>query len=191
MNGFYWRNLASAAALTVALTAPSLAADGYFLIGYGPRQKALGGAGVADSRDAMSLSINPAGLVDLERQMQLGLTALLPERGYSTDGLPQGARAGRRPQRAADLPRAERRLFRAASTPTSAWGTASYANGGINTSYRLRPLPFAARRAHSAAAMRASTSSRPSRASAMRANSARCRSASRRRSRCRCSICRA
>jgi len=134
MNGYSWRTLVSAAALTVSLAAPSLAADGYFLIGYGPRQKALGGAGVADSRDAMSLSINPAGLVDLERQMQIGITALLPERGYSTDGLPKVLAPG-------DV-RSGRPIFPvpndAFSTPIdaeSSWGMASYANGGINTSF--------------------------------------------------------
>ncbi|WP_370631328.1 OmpP1/FadL family transporter [Methylosinus sp. Sm6] len=117
-----------------ALCAPALAADGYFLIGYGARQKALGGAGVADSRDAMSLSINPAGLVDLERQMQLGMTALLIDRGYSTTGQPHVVAPG-------DV-RSGRPLFpipnNAFSAPIdadSAWGTASYANGGINTSY--------------------------------------------------------
>lgn len=125
------------AALLSSLSAPALAADGYFLIGYGARQKALGGAGVADSRDAMSLSINPAGLVDLDRQLQVGLTALLPERGYSTTGLPRVVAPG-------DV-RSGRPIFpvpnNAFASPidaNSAWGTASYANGGINTSYDVR-----------------------------------------------------
>ncbi|WP_159730595.1 OmpP1/FadL family transporter [Methylosinus sp. Ce-a6] len=134
MNGHSWRVFVSAAALTVSLAAPSIAADGYFLIGYGPRQKALGGAGVADSRDAMSLSVNPAGLVDLERQMQLGVTALLPERGYSTDGLPRviapgDVRSGR------PIFPVPHDAYAAPIDADSAWGTASYANGGINTSF--------------------------------------------------------
>ncbi len=74
----------------VASLAPSLSygADGYFLTGYGPRQRALGGAGAADSRDPMAMSINPAGIVGLDREFQVGLAASLPERGYSTIGQP-------------------------------------------------------------------------------------------------------
>jgi long-chain fatty acid transport protein len=44
------------------------ATEGYFQYGYGARQGGLAGAGVADSRDAMALSLNPAGLVDVGRQ---------------------------------------------------------------------------------------------------------------------------
>jgi long-chain fatty acid transport protein len=124
----------SAIALLATVATPALAADGYFLIGYGARQKALGGAGVADSRDAMSLSVNPAGLVDLERQMQLGLSALLPERGYSTTGLPLvvapgDVRSGR------PIFAVPNSAYAAPIDASSAWGTASYANGGINTSF--------------------------------------------------------
>ncbi len=42
-----------AAAILSACTAAE-ATEGYFQYGYGARQGALGGAGVADSRDAMS-----------------------------------------------------------------------------------------------------------------------------------------
>ncbi len=136
MHGCSWRSLVCLAALSTSFSTPALAADGYFLIGYGARQKALGGAGVADSRDPMSLSINPAGLVDLERQFQIGLTALMPERGYSTTGLPHVVAPG-------DV-RSGRPIFPipndAFSEPidaTSSWGVASYANGGINTSYDI------------------------------------------------------
>ena len=62
------------------------ATDGYFQYGYGARQSALGGAGVADSRDAMALSLNPAGLVDVDRQLQLGVSLFLPYRSYTATG---------------------------------------------------------------------------------------------------------
>lgn len=112
----------------------SFGADGYFLTGYGPRQRAVGGAGVADSRDAMGMSINPAGIVGLERMFQVGLAASLPERGYSTVGQPVVLAPG-------DV-RSGRPLF---PTPNgayvqpidaeSAWGVAMYGNGGLNTAY--------------------------------------------------------
>ncbi|PWB79963.1 MAG: hydrocarbon degradation protein [Methylocystaceae bacterium] len=134
MQAYSWRSLFCLAAFSSLFSAPTLAADGYFLIGYGARQKALGGAGVADSRDAMSLSINPAGLVDLERQMQVGLTAIMPERGYSTEGFPRvlapgDVRSGR------PIFPVPNNSFAEPIDADSAWGTASYANGGINTSY--------------------------------------------------------
>jgi long-chain fatty acid transport protein len=125
-------------AMTVAALSPSLsfAADGYFLTGYGPRQRALGGAGVADSRDAMAMSINPAGIVGLERMFQVGLGVSLPERGYSTVGQPVVLAPG-------DV-RSGRPIFPVPNgayvhpiDADSAWGLATYGNGGLNTSYDI------------------------------------------------------
>ena len=121
-------------ALILSGATPSLAADGYFLIGYGPRQKALAGAGAADSRDAMALSVNPAGIVGLERQFALGMTAIVADRGYSTEGFPRVVAPG-------DV-RSGRPLFPVPNggyiepiDANSAWSVVSYANGGINTAY--------------------------------------------------------
>ncbi|MGJ0397119.1 MAG: OmpP1/FadL family transporter [Methylocystis sp.] len=120
----------------IASLAPSLSygADGYFLTGYGPRQRALGGAGVADSRDPMAMSINPAGIVGLDREFQIGLAASLPERGYSTLGQPAVLAPG-------DV-RSGRPIFPVPNAAyvkpidaESAWGIANYGNGGLNTSY--------------------------------------------------------
>lgn len=121
-------------ALLFAAADPASAAEGYFLIGYGARQKALAGSDVADSRDAMSLSVNPAGLVDLERQFQIGVTAVLPERGYSTSGFPLvvapgDARSGR------SIFPVPNGGFAEPIDADSSWGMVSYANGGINTAY--------------------------------------------------------
>ncbi|MBM3624555.1 MAG: hydrocarbon degradation protein, partial [Alphaproteobacteria bacterium] len=97
-------------------------------------QRALGGAGVADSRDPMAMSINPAGIVGLDREFQVGLGASLPERGYSTVGLPSVLAPG-------DV-RSGRPLFPVPNgayvqpiDADSAWGVATYGNGGLNTSY--------------------------------------------------------
>lgn len=119
---------------SLGAAAPAVAADGYFLIGYGPRQKALAGAGAADSRDAMALSVNPAGIVGLERQFQLGMTAIVADRGYVATGptrivAPGDVRSGR------PLFPVPNNGYVQPIDETSAWGVASYANGGINTSY--------------------------------------------------------
>lgn len=62
------------------------ATEGYFQHGFGARQQALGGAGVADSRDAMALSLNPAGLVDVGHQFQAGASLFMPYRSYTATG---------------------------------------------------------------------------------------------------------
>ncbi len=113
---------------------PVLAAEGIELIGYGARQKALAGADVADSQDAMSMAVNPAGILGMERQYQFGITALLPDRGYNASGplvvvAPGDVQSGRPifpvPNSANVSP----------IDAESTWGMVSYGNGGINTSY--------------------------------------------------------
>jgi long-chain fatty acid transport protein len=133
------QNIRRALFVTLSFTAliaasPVLAAEGIELIGYGARQKALAGADVADSQDAMSMAVNPAGIVGMERQYQFGITALLPDRGYNASGplvvvAPGDVQSGRPifpvPNSANVSP----------IDAESAWGMVSYGNGGINTSY--------------------------------------------------------
>jgi long-chain fatty acid transport protein len=114
------------------------ATEGYFQYGYGARQGGLAGAGVADSRDAMSLSLNPAGLVDAGHQFQAGASLFAPFRGYTATGVgmtaPGGGGSG-----AVD---SSNNIFAvpnmAYSRPidaNSSWGVALFGNGGMNTTY--------------------------------------------------------
>ncbi|HZD90458.1 MAG TPA: outer membrane protein transport protein [Pseudolabrys sp.] len=109
------------------------ATEGYFQYGYGARQSGLGGAGVADSRDAMALSLNPAGLVDVDRQLQAGMSFFLPYRSYSASGTafvaPGSYDSGDNFFPVPNL---------AYSNPidgNSAWGIAVFGNGGMNTNW--------------------------------------------------------
>ncbi len=109
------------------------ATEGYFQYGFGARQSALAGAGVADSRDAMALSLNPAGLVDVKRQFQLGLTLFNPLRSYSATGTALVAPGS---YDSKDNNFVVPNL--AYSSPIdidSAWGIAIYGNGGMNTNW--------------------------------------------------------
>jgi long-chain fatty acid transport protein len=122
----------SMAALTV-MSGAALATEGYFQLGFGPRQNAVGGAGVADSRDAMSLALNPAGIVGLDAQLQLGGAIFMPYRGYDATG-PGFVAPG-----SVD---SDRNIFAmpsvAYSRPldsSSAIGVTLYGNGGMNTTY--------------------------------------------------------
>jgi long-chain fatty acid transport protein len=72
------------AALTVGMcSTAAYATDGYFMNGYGASQTALAGAGVAYSQDAMAISLNPAGLVNVDDQTVAGLAIFMPSRSYS------------------------------------------------------------------------------------------------------------
>lgn len=135
MNKSQTRRLALAVtALLASDLSSAFAADGYFMIGYGPRQKALGGAGVADQRDAMAISANPAGIVGLERQFQQGMTVVNGERGYYTSGTPRVVAPGYVESGRPWFPIPNAGYIQPIDE-NSAWSVAGYANGGINTSY--------------------------------------------------------
>jgi long-chain fatty acid transport protein len=120
-------------ALATFAVGEAQATEGYFQYGYGARQGALGGAGGADSRDAMSLSLNPAGLVDVGRQFQIGASLFMPYRSYTATGtaliapgtLDSGSNIFAVPNIAYSSP----------IDADSAWGVTLYGNGGMNTNW--------------------------------------------------------
>ncbi len=127
---------AQTAACALALTAASgaKATEGYFLGGYGATQTALSGAGVANPTDAMSITLNPAGLVDVDREFQLGLSLFAPTRGYDATGTAFVAPGDHNSSMPLFLiPNA---AYSQPIDATSAWGVALYGNGGLNTYYR-------------------------------------------------------
>lgn len=116
-----------------ATVSPAGATDGYFQVGFGARQNALGGAGVADSTDAMAQTLNPAGIVGVGDQWQIGGAVFMPYRGYEASGAGFVAR----PSVDSDanifiMPNFA--LIRQIDEQ-SAWGISVYGNGGMNTTY--------------------------------------------------------
>jgi long-chain fatty acid transport protein len=112
---------------------PAQATEGYFQYGYGARQGALGGAGVADSRDAMALSLNPAGLVDVGRQWQFGASLFMPFRSYTASGTTFTA-----PGKFDSNDNIFVIPNIAYNNPIdldSSWGFAVFGNGGMNTNW--------------------------------------------------------
>lgn len=82
-----YTTLAVATAMFVASGA--MATEGNFLNGTGARNKGTAGAGVADSRDATAISINPAGLAELtDDEITLALSLFNPNRGVTVTGGP-------------------------------------------------------------------------------------------------------
>ena len=116
-----------------AVAEQAAATEGYFAHGFGARSNALGGAGVADSRDAMALATNPAGLAKVKRQIQGGITLFSPMREYTATGpgfvAPGTVDSDREffpiPNIAYNHPLDE----------NSAVGIAMFGNGGMNTTY--------------------------------------------------------
>ena len=131
-----WKLCTQTALCAAVLTGASgaKATEGYFLAGYGATQTSLSGAGVAYSTDAMAMTLNPAGLVDVDRQFQVGLSLFAPTRGYDASGTFFVAPGNQNSSIPVFLmPNA---AYSQPIDATSAWGVALYGNGGMNTYYR-------------------------------------------------------
>lgn len=131
------------AALAAALLASGAAnaTEGYFLGGYGVNQTALSGAGVANSEDAMAMSLNPAGIVGLGQEITGGAELFLPSRGYTASNgtflTAPGAHDSGTPYFI--LPNV---AYVAPMDTDSSWGVALYGNGGNSTDYPTGPAAF-------------------------------------------------
>jgi long-chain fatty acid transport protein len=84
------RSAFAAVLLAGAGSTAAYATDGYFMNGYGASQTALAGAGVAYSQDAMAISLNPAGLVNVDDQTVAGMAIFMPFRSYTAGQSPMG-----------------------------------------------------------------------------------------------------
>lgn len=133
----------------IAFAGTAQATDGYFQYGYGARQGALGGAGVADSRDAMALSLNPAGIVNVGRQLQIGASVFAPFRDYTATGTALVAPGSYESN--GNFFVVPNIAYSKPIDLNSAWGFTLYGNGGMNTNWGnmtnttgacLAPPPF-------------------------------------------------
>jgi len=113
------------------------ATDGYFQVGFGMRQSGMGGAGAADSTDAMAQTLNPAGIVGIGDQWQVGAAAFMPFRGYEASGT--GFVAGGTVDSMAEVFVMPNFGYVRQIDAESAWGISVYGNGGMNTTYSAIP----------------------------------------------------
>lgn len=73
--------------LAAALSSSAaMATEGYVQNGIGARNKALAGAGVAHSTDSTAVSLNPAGLTNVDSQVSGSLSAMHLDGGYNSHG---------------------------------------------------------------------------------------------------------
>jgi len=126
----------SAIALTFAagLAGEALATEGMFQHAYGLRHKALAGAGVASAEDATAISLNPAGLVDVGDQFNMGVSFFMPFRKYEATGTgfiqPGTHKSGKNFFPAPTL------AYVRQLDANSAVAFSIFGNGGMNTSYK-------------------------------------------------------
>ena len=126
--------VAAALGLTV-LASGAHATQGYFQAGFSPIQKSLAGGGVADSEDAVSIAINPAGLFDVGQQANIGLTFLTVWPEYSatdTGFIAPGSSSSNK--NFYSLPVA---AYSQPLDADNAVGLAIYGNGGMGTTYNI------------------------------------------------------
>jgi long-chain fatty acid transport protein len=135
----------SVAALGVGLMMlPALTAnatEGYFQNGSGARHKALAGAGVADTRDSTALAINPAGIIGVGRQLNVGVTVFSPRRSFTGSGEPGVSASGSYKSDSNYFPIPDF-SYSSPIDEDSAWGIAMTANGGMNTDWAPMDRPM-------------------------------------------------
>jgi len=120
-------------ALTTFAVGQAQATEGYFQYGYGARQGGLAGAGVADSRDAMALALNPAGLVNVGRQWQFGASIFMPYRSYTASGT-VFVMPGKYDSKD-NIFAIPNIAYNNPIDADSSWGFAVFGNGGMNTNW--------------------------------------------------------
>jgi len=137
MNG-HIRKITLGLLLTSAsslMTMNAFATEGYFTNGAGARNKAMAGAGVADSRDATSMVINPAGMVGNGTELDVAVSLFSPKRKFIGSGGP-GFTTNSVNESSENLFAIPNIAFIKAIDDTSSWGISIAANGGMNSNYR-------------------------------------------------------
>ena len=127
--------LALAVAVALSLAVPSaFATNGYFAHGYGTKNKAMGGAGVALPQDSLAAATNPAGMVFVGDRYDFGMEIFSPNRKYSITGNGAGLNGAEgSDQTMFIIPHGGVNWMLGAN---SAFGVSVYGNGGMNTEYR-------------------------------------------------------
>ena len=120
------------------------ATNGYFPIGYGMKNEAMGGASIALPLDAVAAANNPAGMVMVGDRIDLGLTWFRPNRNAEIAGNGFGLTGNYDGNGKSDFFIPQFGYNRMINADTSL-GVSVFGNGGMNTQYNTNPLtPFGA-----------------------------------------------
>ncbi len=124
------------AASTALVGMDAMATEGYFTHGSGARNKAMGGAGVADGRDAAILNLNPAAIVGNGTELTIAVSPFSPTRKFLGAGQVPSFTPNGVFESSEKLFAIPNIAFIKQIDDTSAWGISLSANGGMNTNYR-------------------------------------------------------
>jgi len=75
--------LLSTLVVCMAIPAVSNATNGYFLIGFGAKSRAMGGTGVANNTGGMAAAFNPATMIDSGTRFDIGAELFIPPRAVT------------------------------------------------------------------------------------------------------------
>ena len=120
------------------LATPSLATQGYFPHAFGIASKGVAGSDVAFAQSAMTIAVNPAGLSDVNDQLNVGISLFSPNRKYSSNATITPAQTSKKTLFAIPNFGYSRKL-----NDRATFGFAVYAAGGMNTTYRGAVFPAA------------------------------------------------
>lgn len=141
----YLKSSILTAALVGAIAVSGFGTDGYLAPGYGVKQQARGGAGVALPEDSLTAATNPAGMVFVGNRFDLGVSFFRPVRSGTIIGnqLPPGY-----PDADGDYDGSGQKNFLIPELGYNhmfgrnmSLGLSVFGNGGMNTSY-LTPIPL-------------------------------------------------
>jgi long-chain fatty acid transport protein len=133
------------AIVTLLLTTPLWATNGYFTHGTGTKNKGMAGAGLAMPEDAISVANNPAAALSNTGKYDLGISVFSPSRSYETSESqangqcsPMGCAFTIGPN---DLDSDNKYFFIPSMagaweiSDQSAWAASFYGKGGMNTTW--------------------------------------------------------
>jgi long-chain fatty acid transport protein len=135
------RNQLTTAIVTLLVTTPLWATNGYFTHGTGTKNKGMAGSGLAMSEDAISMANNPAAALTSAGKYDLGLAIFTPLRHYKTTDSMLNGNFGAFTIGPNDLDSNNNLHFiphMAGSwkiNDKSAWAAAFYGRGGMNTKW--------------------------------------------------------
>ena len=143
-----FKSIMLVAVASIGVSTSVLATNGYFAHGFGVKEKAMAGAGVAYSLDALAAGTNPAGMVMQGDRQDIGGSLFAPMRSYTSTGAPSapaGSPCGPCPFSIGNGNQAIDSENEAFLVPQfgqnwmldneSAIGLSIYGNGGMNTEY--------------------------------------------------------
>jgi long-chain fatty acid transport protein len=126
------------AIMTLLLTTPLWATNGYFTHGIGTKNKGMAGSGLAMPEDAISVANNPAAALANAGKYDLGLAIFSPKRAYQTGDSMANGQGGAFTVGPDDISKRDTFFIPHMAgafqiDDVSAWSVAFYGRGGMNT----------------------------------------------------------